>query len=474
MVDQRKRAVIILVVLSMLFFTRRTFAGGPQAGSDGLGDPLFPLLGNGGYDAQHYTLDLSVDVDANTISGTVTMEAQAAQDLSAFNLDFGGFDISKLTVNGVPAEYSRTNHELTIKPANTIANGTAFTTSVTYSGTPSPSSSLDGWVKYDKGIFVASEPAGAADWYPVNDHPLDKATYSFRITVPKPYVVASNGVLKQTIDNGDTSTYVWKMDKPMASYLATVDISRYVVQMGSGANGVTIRSYFPEDMTPDETQKFNRMGEMITYYSSIYGPYPFNTYGVVIADTKLGFALETQTLSLFGRISTSQRSSGIPPEEVVAHELSHQWFGDSVSLKSWQDIWLNEGFATYSQFLWEEHLQGKQALDPIIRDIYQTVAKSQGKAEGTTGKPTANSMFSTNLIYLRGTLTLHALRLKVGDEAFFRIMRTYADRYRYKNASTADFIAAAEEISGQQLGDFFDAWLYQTALPDIPEMHLNG
>jgi aminopeptidase N len=471
-----KRSILVIVIVFLTSFTlTAVHADDPKPGSDGLGDPLFPKLGNGGYDAQHYTLDLSVDVDNNEIAGTVTMLAQATQDLSTFNLDFQGFDISAITINGADATFSRTERELTITPAAPIPSGDVFTSAITYSGSPGATTQLDGWNKYDKGIFVASEPAGAEDWYPVNNHPLDKAPYTFKITVPKPYVVAANGLLNETIDNGDTSTYHWEMEQPMASYLATVNIAEYIVETSEGPNGLTLRNYFPADIKPEETEKFKRTGEMIEYFTSLYGPYPFDVYGVVIADTTLGFALETQTITLFGRSTNSRRSGGVPPEEVVAHELAHQWFGDSVSPKGWQDIWLNEGFATYSQFLWEEHLHGRDVLDGIVSSLYQVVAEAvaEQKNDGTTGKPTARTLFATEMIYLRGAITLHVLRIRVGNDLFFEILRTYADRYRYKNAATADFISVAEEVSGQKLTDLFDAWLYQTALPPIPELELR-
>ncbi len=467
---------MILALLAAALTVGVARAEGPAQGSDGIGDSLYPQLGNGGYDALHYTLTLSVDMPTDTLSGTVTMEANALQDLSAFNLDFHGFEISQLTVDGAPAKYSRTSHELTIEPARPLTKGEHFTTAVTYSGSPDETPSSDGlptgWTHYDKGVFVASEPAGAAGWYPVNDHPLDKAAYTFRITVPKPYVVAANGLLKQTIDNGDTLTYVWETDKLLASYLATVNIAQFKVQTDKGPNGLPIRSYFPSDATADETQPFARTADMIDYFSGLFGPYPFEAYGVVMADTDLGFALETQTLSLFGRTSASRRRArGTPLEEIAAHELSHQWFGDSVSLKDWRDIWLNEGFATYCEFLWEDHVSGGTVMSTVMRNIYRVVVRDENSASGTLDSPPATDLFNEN-VYFRGALTLHALRVRVGDDIFFRILRTYAERYRYGNAATADFIAVAEEISGQKLGSFFDAWLNQRATPDIPEMNL--
>jgi aminopeptidase N len=175
-------------------------------------------------------------------------------------------------------------------------------------------------------------------------------------------------------------------------------------------------------------------------------------------------------MSLFGR-SWSRRENSGTPEYVVAHELSHQWFGDSVSLKQWQDIWLNEGFASYAEYLWTEHIQDREAMDDGIRDLYREMSRLQTRATTTLGKPSVRTLFGQN-VYLRGGLTLHALRVKVGDEAFFRILRAYTDQYRNSNASTDDFIATAEKVSGKDLKSFFNGWLYDMKLPDIPEMGL--
>jgi aminopeptidase N len=568
----------LLAVTVVLLSASVAYAQEPQAGADGLGDPLFPSLGNGGYDALHYTLDLSADIQKNTLSGTVTMDAQATQALSAFNLDFWGFSISAVTVNDEPVDYHRQNAELTIVPATPLAQGDQFTVSVTYSGTPRGVNvvsipGLGGWTDYGTGAFVASEPAGAEAWYPVNDHPLDKATYTFRITVADPYVVAANGVLTQTIDHGATSTYVWEMRQPMASYLATVDIDRFVLKTSAGPDGLPIRNYFPPDVADSAVQTFGATADMIAFFEDLFGSYPFDAYGVVVANTRLPFALETQTLVLFGRNEVGPSSRG---ELVVVHELSHQWFGDSVSLADWKDIWLNEGFATYASWLWFEHTQGAQTLDSIVRQTYGsiasdtqqfsiTISKQQllnvlsqlsldqasmsadaaaqvvhmlvddpaledqvrasvagqpgGEITGQEiltfvdslpfdqvdlkgaqirtlvtllglehllkegaqfpeshylppGNPTARDLFNGG-VYQRGALTLHALRLKVGDKAFFKTLRTYYDRYQYGNATTADFIAVSEEVSGQDLGDFFDAWLHDPIMPDIPEMGLS-
>lgn len=470
-----RRLALFIFLLAFAVSLVHAQSPGGQPGSDGIGDPYFPKMGNGGYDAQHYTLDLTVDVKNNTISGTVTMDAKVTEDLSSFDLDFTGFQISAVTLDGKPVQYNHKDGELVVIPqAAPLKTGEMITVGVTYSGTPqgidvSSIPMLLGWFNYGSGIFVASEPAGSAGWYPVNDHPLDKATYTFRITVAKPYVVAANGVLQDTIDHGDTETYVWEMRQPMASYLATVDIDQYQLQTQTGPHGLPIRNYFTSNTAALAENDFSQTPDMIAFYESLFGPYPFDAYGVVVADTSFPYALETQSLTLFSR-SWIDGTGGV--EEAAAHELAHQWFGDSVSLSSWKDIWLNEGFATYISWLWFEHTQGAEILKRIVTRSYNAIVE-QPNAYVPPGDPPASDLFNEG-VYLRGALTLHALRLKVGDEAFFKIMKTYYDRYQFSNTTTADFIAVAEEISGQKLGDLFNAWLYDPALPDMPELGLSA
>jgi aminopeptidase N len=318
-----------------------------------------------------------------------------------------------------------------------------------------------------KRYFVASEPAGAAGWFPVNDHPRDKATYTFRITVAKPWVVAANGLLSDTIDDGAERTFVWDSTRPMASYLATVNIGDFVMTEETGPGGLPIRNYFPRSIASTAAHVFAPTADMIGYFEGVFGPFPFEAYGVVVPDQELGFALETQTLSVFGRDIATARPEHM--ERIVAHELAHQWFGDSVSVYNWQDIWLAEGFATLGEWLWQEHTDGKTAADTTIRDTYQSFVN---QPEPPPARPPRTDLFNQG-VYGRGGLTLAALRLEVGDERFFQILRTYADRFRYGNATTADFIAVAEEVSATQLDAFFQGWLYDTDMPAIPALNLS-
>jgi aminopeptidase N len=436
---------------------------------DGLGDDLFPKLGNAGYDVQHYDLNLTVDVEHDTIDADAKLTAVALKRLDGFNLDFRGLTISKLLVEGAPAAYTRDDHELSITPLAALKSGQQFVVEVMYGGEPASASRngspTDGWINYKTGIYVAGEPDGASTFYPVNEHPCDKATYTLTVVVPKPYVVASVGHLNQTTDNGSNTTYVWSTNYPVASYLVGLNIGQFDLETAQTSNGVKIRSYFPHDLPSKIRDTFAQTPEMVQFLSDTFGPYPFEEYGVVVADTSLGFAMETQTMSLFGNDVGTGRNPG---DETALHELSHQWFGDSVSLEQWRDIWLNEGFATYAQWLWVEHTRGKQALDDRVRLMYRYVNENDAIPPGN---PTAETLFNPG-VYLRGGLTLHALRLKVGDAAFFNILKTYAARFRYGNATTDDFIAVSEEISGKQLHTLFDSWLHDTRMPDMTELGL--
>ncbi|NLD44105.1 MAG: M1 family metallopeptidase [Chloroflexi bacterium] len=537
-------------------------AAEPVAGSAGIGDPYFPTMGNGGYDALHYAIDLTVDVPRNVISATTTITALAIQDLSSLNLDYAGPRLGATAINGAPCRAARLGTELTLTPAAPLAAGEAFTATVSYSGTPTalPADgdgrySL-GWHHYGRGILVASEPSGAATWYPVNDHPADKATYTFRVTVAEPWVVAANGVLVGVTPGAGGRTYVFEEAAPMASYLATVAIADLdVVEMGT-AGGVPLRSYFGAAVPPAIRATFDDIPAMVVYFQDLLGPYPFASYGVVAHDVDLGFAMETQTLSTFGRT--------VPRYYTVAHELAHQWFGNAVSPAAWQHIWLNEGLATYAAYLWQEETEGADVVREALYDRYVTLGfdypritttpedlarrvarlplgdaplrpaalrraltallgevltagEIDALVEGAPASANEGGIPAADLpalvaaapfeevtlgmepynaflaalglegdafvigdpgpeflfdwrVYQRGALTLHALRARLGDEAFAVILRTYLARHAGGVATSDDFIAVAEEVSGQDLGAFFRAWLFEPALPPIPEL----
>ncbi len=454
--------------------TTTTTTAAPASPSDvttllGLGDSRYPELGNAGYDVAHYTVDLTFDPEPDTINALVTIDATASQPLDAFSLDFIGFEITSVEVNDMPAAFDRIDGELIIRPPATLANGDGFVTKIAYNGTPQPVLSQAvpfevGWRTDGSGVrYVVAEPDGGRSWLPLNDHPSDKATYTFLITVPEPLIAAANGSLRERITDLGWSTWVWDSPHPMASYLATVvigDLEIVIDEASTAAASVPVRNVLPSDLAAAPPVPLERQGEMITFFEELFGPYPFDEYGIAVVD---GFeaALENQTLSIFGRGLVDFPSFF---ETVLVHELAHQWFGNSVTPADWGDIWLNEGFATYAEWLWIEHTRGPAALDATVRGERNRLALTADLRP--PGNPAANDLFSVS-VYVWGGLTLHALRLEVGDDAFFETLRTYYATFEDSVATTADFIAVAEAISGSDLSDLFDKWLYSATVPEL-------
>jgi aminopeptidase N len=434
-----------------------------QPGAPGVGDPYYPGLGNGGFDVDHYTLDLTWLADQGLLEGVVTIDARATQDLSRFNLDLSGLEVRGVTVAGDAAEVVHEGRELQIDPADDIAQGTAFTAVVTYSGKPTPipegTDIFDlGWHIDGREAFVASEPSGAQTFFPVSDHPTDKATYTIRVTAPEDQTVAANGLLVSENDTGHgTRSWTYEASDPMASYLVQIAIGDYELVDAGKVGEVTIRHAFHRSVADQAAVAVDRTADMITLLDDIFGPYPFEAYGVVAVDEPLGFALETQTLTIIG---SDIASFGRGADQILLHELAHQWVGDTVSPTTWQDIWLNEGFATYAEWLWLERTGQGSAADEARQ------YEGTSELDPPPGDPGPEELFA-GTVYLRGGMTLQALREQVGDDAFFETLGRWIDEHRDSTGSTEDFVALAEEISGQDLGDLFQRWLYDEGLPDL-------
>ena len=442
-----------------------------RAGAPGIGDPYYANLGNSGYDVVHYTITLAVDPATNSVNGTTLIQAQATQALRSLNLDLASLAVDSVKVNDEGATFSLHEHELTIKPAQQLASGASFEIKVAYHGTPLPLASVAstvfptvGWFHSSNGaINVISEPNGAASWFPANDHPRDKATYTFDITVPHPWVVAAPGILRKMVDSPYQTQYVWEMDKPMASYLASINIDKYILETAPGPDGVTLRSYLTADLPQSLKENLAALPAMVEYFRRLFGPYPFDEYGIVVANSEIapcqGFAeaVEVQTLSIHCP------TPSMLDEAVLAHELAHQWFGDDVTIQNWQDIWLKEGMATYAEWMWKTRDEDIHALSRLVAD------QRAGYLHNFPIRTPPPADIYDDEVYTGGAQVFHALRLKVGDELFFKILREYLDRYRYGVASTDDFIAIAKEISGQNLTSFFDSWLTKTQLPELPQ-----
>jgi peptidase M1-like protein/immune inhibitor InhA-like protein len=670
----RKTAIALVAVLSLLAYGTPASAQSPfRPGAPGMGDPYFPLAGNGGYDVRHYGLDVRYTPDDDRLAGVAVITARATQNLSAFNLDLHGLTVRALTVDGRDARWSRRGDELTVTPRKGLRSGRAFEVTVRYDGVPgliSDQSLGDGGVFHtDDGMVIVGQPFSASTWFPVNDHPRDKASYTVRVTVPRGLEAVSNGVLRGRTTGGRWTTWLWDAAEPMASYLATatvgefatttrtaggvryldaidpdlstpppahsgtrlaisqtgepaykrltrtvdvpaggarmtfwvsretesnwdwffveahttgaddwttlpdanghtstdtgrlcryaadvhpfllhyltptddgdctpagtsgawhgasgvsdgyeqwsVDLSAYagksvelslsyetdpsytppgvfvddiVVSTGQGstsfeADGDPLDGWAPGGPPPGSEPNPNtwivgtvadeppttgalaaaslaREPEIIAFESAIFGAYPFRASGGIVDDVAgLGFALENQTRPIYAREFFTDPASG---DAVVVHELAHQWYGDSLAVQNWRDIWLNEGFATYAEWLWSEH-EGLGTVQEIFDSYYGTPADDPSWTL-TIGDPGPDNLFDGS-VYERGGMTLHALRLRIGDAAFFRLLKTWATTHAGGNVSTPQFVALAEKISGQQLDDLFEVWLFTPSKP---------
>jgi aminopeptidase N len=345
-----------------------------------------------------------------------------------------------------------------ITPDGRLRDGTLFTVAVAYRGTPSvvtdPDQSIEGWVPTDDGAFVVGEPQGSPAWYPVNDNPRDKATFDFSVTVPAGLTVMANGVLVSHETAAGKTTWAWSENDPMSPHLTTATLGRFDLTESRLANGLP--SYVAVDPQLAKGQVLTKLPEIVDFYSSIYGPYPFDAVGAIVDSAKVvGYSLETQTKPVFPYV---------PDEATLAHELSHQWFGDSVTLTKWPDIWLHEGFATWSEWIWSEH-EGNKSAHQWFEQLYNTPAKNDAFWNPPPGDPGTPALLFNGTIYDRGGMTLQALREKVGELAFFRIMRDWGTQNRFGNVTIPQFIQLAERDSGLDLQQFFATWLYTPGKP---------
>jgi aminopeptidase N len=433
------------------------------AGSDGSGDPYFPLAGNGGYDAQHYGLTIEYTAETKRFDGTALVSARATQDLHRFNLDLRDFlTVESVRVNGKPAAFEHAGQELSISPRPKLKTGDDFVVRVVYGGTQQsivdPDHSEEGWIPTADGAYVVNEPQGSPGWYPVNDSPKDKATFDIEVTVPAGRTVMANGELVSQTTQGGKTTWHWRELTPMAPYLATATNGTFQTNFYTLPSGLLM--YDAVDPTISNpalaTTRFAAQGEVIGFFSDLYGNYPY-TSGGGIADNAsfVGYALESQTRANY---------PGVPGVSTIVHEIAHQWFGNAVTPEVWPDIWLNEGFARFSEWIYTEKHGGATAQSRF--DTFYARAPSHPfwtVAPGDVGGP--ENLFASQ-VYDRGAMTLQALRQKIAnDDTFFAILRTWYAENRNGNASTEDFVEVSERVSGLELDNFFDVWLYQPVKP---------
>jgi aminopeptidase N len=446
----------------------------PTPGAPGIGDPYFPLDGNGGYDVAHYDLDLRYDPATDVLSGTATVEATATQDLSALNLDLVGLEVRSVTVDGEPATWTRDGGELTVTPARPLGQDRDFVVRVGYDGVPATIAEAlggSGFLHTPDGALVAGQPDVAATWFPANDHPLDAASVDVSISVPEGLEGVSNGVLHDTRTADGWPTWEWRADAPMAPYLVTLAVGEFdlrayeadgiaywdAVDPGVSAAGGDPAA--PVSVLDQVDASLARQPEVIAFLSGLFGPYPYTTSGAIVDDVPdLGFALETQTRPVYAPGFFTDPLLG---DVVLVHELAHQWYGDSVRLAGWQHTWLNEGFATYAEWLWLEQegvITAQEQFDlfyaQLPPEFWQLVVGDPGP--GAILDPA---------VYYRGAMALHALRQVVGDVTFLQVLEEWATSRAGEAVTTDEFVALAEELSGRELGDLFQAWLFTPERP---------
>jgi aminopeptidase N len=438
----------------------------------GVDDPYYPRFGNGGYDVRHYDLAIRYGPGTNHLRGVATIAALTTQSLSCFSLDLVGLTVHAITVNGDPATWSRTRHELIITPAAPLATGAPLTVMVTYEGFPKgfrlPSiDAVSGFIRTDDGVIVAGEPEAATAWFPVNDHPSDRASYTFRITVPTRFQVVANGVRESRDTRGDWTTHVWQAHDQMASYLATFDVGEWKMRFRRTSSGLPVIDAIDPDVLPRVRASVRREPEILDFLESRFGPYPFESVGGIFPDTgRLGFALETQTRPVYARAFFPHG------ESVIVHELAHQWFGDLVAVDRWPHIWLNEGFATYAEWLWNGH-EGFGTPQRTFEAIWGAIPSGSSFWQVVIGDPGVDRLFD-GAVYIRGAMTLQALRNRVGDDAFWTTLHLWTEQHAFGTGTTDGFVALAEQVSGQDLSDLFDVWLFTPGRPPASAVTASG
>jgi len=431
----------------------------PQAGGRSAGDPYIPELGNTGYDALRYTIQMALDPATEHVEGTTTIEAVSTlHGLSELTLDFVGFDVNAVTVDGVAANYRREGKKLIITMPEPLAAETPFKVVIAYRGNPvfEPSSYIRFvdhlGLHYPDGqsLFAIAEPDGARYWFPANDHPKDKATFRFELVVPAGLTAVANGKLLETrpaaMPNGELADlFIWEHNFPMAPYLALVAVGPYQRLDGRSPGGIPLRHYVMPGQEEEVIEATREIGEALDWMANLFGPYPFESFGYVTAQVP-GGSMETQSMVLL--------SDGMIGKHTAVHELAHMWFGDWVSLETWAEMWRNEGFATYVELMWVNR-NDAEALELEMAGV-RSVVEGNDK-HYPLNQPPPEYLFELN-VYFQGAAAVHALRQEVGDEAFFAGLREYIDRFGGSAASDADFKAIMEQTAGRPLDAFFVEW----------------
>lgn len=446
----------------------------PPAEPLGIGDRLFPERGNPGYDVRAYDIGLrysgdnSRPLEARTV---IHAKVTARSALPRLNLDFAAGQVRSVRVNGSDADHRRVGEDLAVTPRRPLLPGLPVRIEVRHTS-PTKGHGRGGWMRTRDGLVMANQADAAHFVFPGNDHPSDKAEFTFRVTAPKALTVVAGGRRVRKERSGAETVWTYRHAHPMATELAQVSIGRSAVLRREGPHGLPVRDVVPRQHRAALEPLLAETPKQLAWMERRAGPYPFETYGLLVADAHTGFQLETQTLSLFERNAlVSRSSSSWYKESLMVHELAHQWFGNSVTPRSWDDLWLNEGHATWYEWLYADQRGGTSLKERVraAREMSDVWREQQGPpARPHKAASEKRTGIFRDIVYDGSALVLFALREKIGGRAFARLEREWVTRHRDGNASTGDFTALAEEVSGQELTGFLHAWLYGRKTPALP------
>ncbi|GGM49004.1 peptidase [Longimycelium tulufanense] len=466
---------LLAVLVAALALVATTGAAAPASPTpSGLGDPYLPDDGNVGYEVQHYDIRLRYQPSSDRLDGTTVITAVSTQELPEFSLDFA-LQASSVQVNGSAVKFFRQqDHKLTAVLPTALAKGDHFTVAVAYADTPSQVV-VDGqtaWLHTPDGALAVGQPHIATWWFPSNDHPSNKATFDIAVTVPEGTQVLSNGVLASTDHQEDGwARWHWRSSFPMTTYLVFLAIGNYEINstvLPDGKPFVTAYSTRLGELADRAKASVERTPEILSFLSERFGPYPFEAAGGVVPAEGIEDSLENQTRPTYRKEYFAEEEDS----DIVLHENVHQWFGNAVSVQNWRNIWLNEGFANYAEWLWSE-AQGQNSAQQLFDEEYASRPDSDPFWQVAPGDPGKDNLFH-DAVYIRGAMALHQLRTTVGDDTFFAILRTWVAEKIYQNATIEEFIAVAERVSGQRLGGLFEDWLFRKAKPSAREHRIGA
>jgi aminopeptidase len=445
-------------------------------------DPYLPSQGNSGYRVSRYELDLAYKVVGNALTGRAAITAVATEERSVLRFDLAdGLRVGKVSVATVGAaqladpkapaakagpqpkiKHAHRDGKLAVTLAEPLPAGAAFVVAISYSGKPGPVRSRWGEVGFEElteGAMVASQPNGAPSWFPCDDHPSSKASYRISITTDSPFTAIANGALVSRKTRSSQTTWVYEMPKPTPTYLVTLQIGAYA-QAELAKSPVPIRAFYPAKHRDAVKARFAVQKKIVEVFERLFGPYPFASYGIVVTGDDLEIPLEAQGISIFG---PNLLGPGWDSERLVAHELAHQWFGNSLTLGQWRDIWLHEGFACYAEWLWSENSGGPTA-GAHAHAHYSRLARQPDTI--SIADPGPMGLFDDR-VYKRGALALHALRRHLGDTAFFMLLRTWTTEHAYGTVTTEQFIDTAARFGDNGARPLLESWLYNKPLPPM-------